>query len=508
MDATVHKLIPKANLAPPAEGGLIVCGDCVEWLQWLPDESIDLCYIAPPFSSYRNYEVIWGNGFEVRAFGDRFSGGVQHYVEWMRERVALIHKKLKPTGSIFLHCDGHASHRLRVMLDDIFGERAYVNEIVWKRQSSHNNAKQGSKHFGRLHDNILFYSKSPSYFFRNLYQTHDSEYVRKAYRHADADGRRYRLDNLTGPGGAAKGNPSYEVMGVTRYWRYTREKMKNLIAEGRIVQSKPGGVPAFKRYLDESKGAPLQDVWTDVEVLQSNSKERLGYPTQKPVALVKRIIECASNEGGVVLDCFGGGGTTAMACVETNRRFITGDVSPVAVKMMSDRLTRSTFQVPFEVKNLARTEEEFKEMDGHAFAAIVCEVQGWKCNERKSGDGGIDGWDGYGYAVQVKNHKSKAGRPDLQRFASAIRSSKGKSNRGVFVSWAFSPEAKEYAAQLKSEEGVTIELLQCKDIFGSLILAPEKAAEIAHLYGERKPSEWGADDSTVVKKKPVRKKAS
>src|SRR4051812_39572983 len=144
----------------------IVCGDNLEWLKDLPDESVDLCYIDPPFFSNRNYEVIWGNGYELRSFGDRFSGGISHYTEWMRPRVELIHEKLKNTGSIFLHCDWHASHRLRCLLDDIFGEEAFVNEIIWQR-------KQGCGpvrgRYSNNHDTILMYAKGKKFTFNRQY---------------------------------------------------------------------------------------------------------------------------------------------------------------------------------------------------------------------------------------------------------------------------------------------------------------------------------------------------
>lgn len=151
----------------------IVCGDNLEWLKWLPDNSVDVCYIDPPFFSNRTYEVIWGNGYETRSFGDRFSGGIGHYIEWMRPRVELIYRKLKPVSAIFLHCDWHAVHRLRCMLEDIFGENSFVNEIYWKRQNSHNDAKHK---FPDIVDTILFFKKG-NFVFKPIYQSHDPEYV-------------------------------------------------------------------------------------------------------------------------------------------------------------------------------------------------------------------------------------------------------------------------------------------------------------------------------------------
>lgn len=459
--SNLHRFIPRANLTPPdKEGGLIVCGDCLEWLKWLPDECVDLCYIDPPFFSKRDYEIIWGNGFEVRSFGDRFSGGVTVYTEWMEERVKLIHSKLKINGSIILHCDWHASHHLRLMLDKVFGEKNFRDEIVW----FYSNKYTGNKKDGvvKQHDLIFRYSKSKEFTFNVM-----------------------KIPTIHG-GRTTSTTKRNRVDG-----RSVKEMKRN--SDGSLVHQTVG----------EKKN--LGSV-VDLPFLNSQAQERLGYPTQKPLQLIRTLISMASDDGDVVLDCFGGGGTTAVACVELNRRFITGDVSPVAVKIMSDRLNRLTIRAPFEIKNLARTELEYRSMDGHAFASILCEAMGWKSNPRRSADGGLDGWDGYGNPVQIKNQKTPTGRPDLQRFYAVIKGDSKK--RGVFVAWEYSRDAREYAATVKRKEGIHIELMECAEAFGSLLLPPEKAAEVAQLYSERKPKEWGNQDSTSVKQKPKRHRAS
>jgi adenine specific DNA methylase Mod len=198
-------------------------------------------------------------------------------------------------------------------MDSIFGVKNFVNEIIWKRQAAHSDSKQGAKHFGRLHDSILFYSKSQGNFAWNQqYIPYTKEYVEEFYGKTDENGRRYGLDDITGPGGAAKGNPKYEFLGVTRYWRYSKERMERMYKEGLIIQTKPGNVPLEKKYLDEMLGVPPQDIWTDIKPV-GTSKERLGYPTQKPVALLERIIKTCSNEGDLILDPFCGCGTTIAA---------------------------------------------------------------------------------------------------------------------------------------------------------------------------------------------------
>lgn len=476
----------KTDMIIDVSQNTLVCGDNLDWLKWIPDESVDLCYIDPPFFSNRNYEIIWGNGCEVRSFGDRFAGGVQHYIEWMRERVRIIHQKLKPTGALFLHCDWHASHRLRVMLDDIFDEANFLAEIVWKRTGAHGS----SSTLGNIHDTIMFYRNSPRFSANKVTVPYGNNYVDKRFSYQDESGRRFASVPLTGagPGPVRRFGSKVLAPPAGRHWTYDQAGIDRIMQEDRVHWTK-GAIPRLKKYLDETEGRALQTLWDDIAVINSQSKERLGYPTQKPIQLVKRIIELASKPNEVVLDCFAGGGTTAAACVELQRRFIVGDVSPVAVRMIAERLNRACFQVPFEIKNLAKTEDGFKEMDGHKFAELICDLNGWAVNSRKSGDGGIDGWDGEGNPIQVKNHaNTAAGRPDIQKFHSAIVSAKKK--RGVFVAWDFARTAREYMAEIKREHDIDIVAKPCQDILGPLVLPPEKQAEIEKLYKERMPPDW------------------
>ena len=176
----------------------------------------------------------------------------------MAVRLLAMRRVLAPTGSIYLHCDDTASHYLKMVMDAIFGQQNYRTEIVWKRTFAHSDTKQGRKQHGRIHDTLLFYTKGDSWTWNPAYTAHDKEYVEKFYKYIEpGTGRRYTLDNLTGPYGAAKGNPYYEVMGVSRYWRYSQERMQHLIDQGRIIQRRPGAVPAYKRYLDEMPGVLL-----------------------------------------------------------------------------------------------------------------------------------------------------------------------------------------------------------------------------------------------------------
>jgi hypothetical protein len=202
----------------------------------------------------------------------------------------------------------------------VYHEIRWNVEIVWKRSSAHSDTKQGRRQHGRVHDLIFFYTKGETWTWNPLYTPYDQSYINAFYKHVEPEtGRCYRLGDVTGPGGAAKGNPKYEVMGVTRYWRYSKEKMEDLIRQGRIVQTSPGAVPAYKRYLDEMPGVPLQDVWTDISPIGAQAQERLGYPTQKPLSFFERIIQTSSDENMVLLDHF-----VAAARRSTRRRSWAG----------------------------------------------------------------------------------------------------------------------------------------------------------------------------------------
>lgn len=265
----------------------------------IKDEAVDLVYLDPPFKSNQDYNILFAerNGSkskaQIKAFEDTWqwdqgaalayqeiveSGGkvsetmqgfmkvlghsdMLAYLSMMAPRLLELQRVMKKTGSIYLHCDPTASHYLKILMDAIFGAANFKTEIIWKRSSAHSDTKQGRKQHGRIHDVILFFTKTDDWVWDQVYTAYDEKYVKQFYKYVEAEtGRRYRLGDLTGPGGKAKGNPQYEVMGVTRYWRYSKEKMDQLIKEGRIVQTNPGAVPAYKRYLDEMPGVGLQDV--------------------------------------------------------------------------------------------------------------------------------------------------------------------------------------------------------------------------------------------------------
>jgi DNA modification methylase len=404
------------------------------------DESVDLIYLDPPFNSKRDYNLLFKSpkGHEsdaqITAFEDSWHWGDQAerefdelvhspntavsemmqalrhflgendmmaYLTMMANRLLELHRVLKPIGSLYLHCDPTASHYLKVVLDGVFGKTSFQNEITWKRSSAHSDAGQGARHFGRITDTIFFYNKSDdASTWHPLYRDYDEKYVERDYRRVDPDGRRYRLDNIQGPGGEKKGNPFYEVMGVSRYWRYSKEKMQALIDAGRIIQTRPGAVPQFKRYLDEGKGMPIQNLWDDVAVINNRADEFLGYPTQKPLALLERIIAASSNEGDVVLDPFCGCGTAVHAAQKLKRKWIGIDITHLAISLIEKRL-KDAFgeKCKFEVHGTPKDEEGARDLmkrkpDG------AYQFQWWACSlvnaqpyqgKKKGADSGIDG---------------------------------------------------------------------------------------------------------------------
>ena len=431
------------------------------------DESVDLIYLDPPFNSNATYNVLFkersgeDSAAQIMAFDDTWHWTIESerayeevvtegpdklgkllqamreflgrndmmaYLTMMAQRLAELHRVLKPTGSMFLHCDPTASHYLKLMLDSIFGATNFRNEIVWKRADSKGNTGQGAKHFARVNDTILFYVKSPNNVFVPQFTPLDPDYVDRFYRYTDENGRRYKLDNMLGPGGAAKGNPEYEVMGVTRFWRYSKARMQELIEQGRVIQTNPGTVPMYKRYLDESQGTPVHTNWTDISFVRGWAKERLNYPTQKPEALLERIINASSNEGDVVLDPFCGCGTAVAVAERLKRRWVGIDVTHLAISLMKHRL-HDTFGtelsdytvigLPQDVASARALAEDSKNDGRYQFEYWALGlVDARPATGKKGADSGVDGYinffdDNSGKAkriiVQVKSGKVNRG---------------------------------------------------------------------------------------------------
>jgi adenine specific DNA methylase Mod len=276
---------------------------------------VDLIYIDPSFDVGADFtmDVPLGDEketvakdqstLEMVAYRDMWGKGTDSYLHMMFERLSLMRELLSERGTIYFHVGWLVSHYVKAILDDIFGRDRFVNQIIWKRQTAHSDTTQGAEHMGRLHDVTFLYTKGEHYTWNMQLTPYDAEYIEKTYKHVEPKTkRRYSLGDITAPGGAFKGNPYYEFLGFTRFWRFSEKRMKELYEEGRIVQQSPGAVPRQKRYLDEMAGVPLQDLWTDIGPVQPEANERQGYDTQKPIALLERIIKVSSYSAPEKLD--------------------------------------------------------------------------------------------------------------------------------------------------------------------------------------------------------------
>ncbi len=344
----------------------IFSNDNLHILRGLDTESVDLIYLDPPFNSNRNYSAPIGSEAAGAAFKDTWTlsdvdnawhgeiadrepalyqaihtaelthgRGMKSYLIMMAVRLLEMKRVLKETGSIYLHCDPTASHYLKMLMDSIFGKDNCRNEIIWQRFSAHNDAKNG---FAKIHDILLFYAASSSTKFNKTYEPYQKEYIEKTYRYKDERGR-YTTSPLQARS-LSGGGYNYIYKGIQDIWKFPLERLKELDETGHIHWPKRGKIPRRKVYLDTAKGVPVKDIITDIKPLTSAHKERVGYPTQKPIALLERIIKASSNEGHIVLDPFCGCATTCVAAERLNRQWIGIDISEKAVELVKIRLEK------------------------------------------------------------------------------------------------------------------------------------------------------------------------
>lgn len=339
----------------------IFWGDNLQVMSHLLKEfrgKVDLIYIDPPFDSKAEYKKTIKlrkktatsdkSSFEEKQYTDLWNN--DDYLQFMYERLCLIRELMSDNSTVYVHCDWHRNSAIRLILDEIFGPEQCHNTISWKRSHAQGNSGQGAKHFGRVTDTILIYSKG-SPIWNSQYLPYDEATIARDYKHVDPEnGEKYRLMPVDGPGGAAKGNPYYEFLGVSGYWRYAEKTMQELYDKGEIILSSTGRSLSRKRYLKDAKGTPITDWWDDVSRISPTSTERLDYPTQKPEALIERIISTSSNEGDIVFDCFMGSGTTQAVASKLNRRFIGADINLGSIQTTTKRL--ATNNVSFEVFNV------------------------------------------------------------------------------------------------------------------------------------------------------------
>ena len=353
---------------------------------------IDLIYIDPPFNTGENFnfnnEVKIGDSTyekelpvnERLTYTDTWSRGLDSFLDMLYPRIQLMRRLLSEKGSIYVHCDWRVNAYIRLILDEIFGIGNFVNEITWKRaQTVKGNVGQGSKFLGANTETIFLYRKGDQQQFNSLFLPYSEEYIETFFKYRDpGTNRRYRLTSMIGPGGGSKGNPFYEVMGVTRYWRYSQKTMDELINAGLVIQTSPGAVPQKKQYLDEGLGVPLQTLWEDITSLSASSQERTQYPTQKPEKLLSRIIEMSSNQGDLVADFFCGSGTTGAVAEKLGRRWILSDISKTAIQVTRSRLVNENTN-PFIIENLGNYQRQLvyaKEVNLRQMYVIILKLYG------------------------------------------------------------------------------------------------------------------------------------
>ncbi len=388
------------------EHGVIYCDDNIQRLALLPRESVDLIYLDPPFFSNRHYEVIWGDEAEIRSFEDRWEGGIQVYVSWMRERVLEMHRVLKNTGSFYLHCDWHAVHYLKQMCDEVFGEQHFQNEVIWYYRG----AGVSPRRWARRHDNILFYSKGKEW-------TFNVDPVREEYAQA------------------------------------TKERFKHYIGNVRGDQD-------FGLQTLNPKGKHPDDVW-EISIVAPSARDRLGYPTQKPEELMRRIILASSNPGDLVLDPFAGCGTTLVVAHEQGRRWIGIDISPTAVNLMRRRMGK-VGATNVRLVNMPTTEPQLRSLKPFEFQNWVIQRFNGTYSPRKSGDMGIDGRSFFNhFPIQVKQSEH-VGRNVVDNFETAVE--RDGREQGYIVAFSFTRGAYEEAARAKAQGKVAIELVTVADL--------------------------------------------
>lgn len=423
-------------------GSRLYYGDNLEVLRAdVRDESVDLVYLDPPFNSNMRYNLVFkstkGQGADasIQAFDDSWTWGeasqsalldiaggtnrqlqvmmeamhsaigenpLMAYLAMMAVRLVELHRVLKPTGSLYLHCDPTAGHYLKLVLDAVFGAENFRNEIIWKRTFAHGNVSRG---YGDVTDAIYFYSKTKGFTWNQLYTRMSAAKADKVYAQSDPDGRRWQSVTLRNP--SVRPNLQYPYTarnGVTYQphpngWSCNIERMQRYDAENRLhFPTRESGSLRLKMYEDESQGARLQSLWDDIPPLSANAQERLGYPTQKPRALLERIIAASSSPGDVVLDPFCGCGTAVDAAQKLDRKWIGIDVTHIAIGMIEDRMRSGYPGIAFETIGVPRdlaSAERLAEEDPHQFQQWVSWQVGGFPREKKGGDKGVDGWFNY-----------------------------------------------------------------------------------------------------------------
>jgi adenine-specific DNA-methyltransferase len=481
---------------------------------------IDLIYIDPPFDVGADFTMDVPIGdeketvgkdqstLEMVAYRDMWGKGTDSYLHMMYERLTLMKELLSEKGSIYVHCDFRVNSHLRLILEDLFGSHNFVNEIVWKRSDAKGDATQGSKHYSRVQDTILYFKKTESVTWNPLYVPLSDDYVSGFYRYKDADGRRWKMENMLGPGGTAKGNPSYEVMGVTRAWRYSKERMQKLIDAGLVIQTNPGTVPMQKKYLDESKGSQVGTWWEDISMLRGWSHEKLGYNTQKPEALLERIIKAGSDEGDLVADFFCGSGTTGAVAERLGRRWIMSDLGRFAIHTSRKRLIELQRKLhdegqpyrAFDVYNLGRYERQWwqkERLQGADEEHRKVVLGFYKAELLPNPTQYLHGRKGRAL-VYVDGIDSLLTQDEVRAVAKAAREAGAK--EAHCLSWDFEMDLRLICHEVEASEGVQMKLIPIpREIMEKNRTSPPPFLEVAVLEAEPINRKDGSVDIKLTK---------
>jgi len=421
----------------------IYCGDCKDVLAKFPNECVDLIYADPPFFSNQQYEIIWRDGYELRAFEDRWKGGILNYVEWMKERLEQCYRVLKLDGAMYLHCDWHASHYLKIRMDDIFGRENFRNEISVKRIRKNVHEYERVKKLNVAFDSILFYAKSNEHTIKPPMR----EEHKPARWHAfDANGLRTGMD--------------YDLFGHKPpqggHWRWTKERAEKAIKEGKLRANPKTGRPEY--LIPASTHVILTSVWDDINAYSFKS----GYPTEKSEELLERIIEISSEPMNVVLDPFCGCGTAIVVAQKRGRRWIGIDVSPTACDLMERRMRK--LGVSANMMGMPLSEEDLRKIAPFDFQNWIVKRLFGRVSTRKSSDMGIDGYTFEGVPIQVKQ-SDDIGRNVIDNFETAIR--RRKVTKGIIVAFSFGKGANEEIARAKLYDNIEIKAITVKELLKS-----------------------------------------
>jgi adenine-specific DNA-methyltransferase len=484
---------------------------------------IDLIYIDPPFDVGADFTMDLPLGeekdtvekdqstLEMVAYRDMWGKGTDSYLHFVWERLVLLKELLAAEGTIFCHIGQNVSHLVRSLMDDVFGSNNFINQFIWKRTFAHGDSGQGAKHCGRLHDVVIAYAKGENYVWNDLFNKYDPEYTETFYKHVEPKtNRQYALASTTAPGGAGKGNPSYEFLGVTRFWRFSKNRMEEMYRQGLVVQTSPGSVPRRKLYLDEALGVPLQDIWTDIPPVQGAALESMTYATQKPEKLLERILQLATTDGALVADLFCGSGTTGAVAERLGRRWIMADLGRFAIHTSRKRLIDLQRKLhdegkpyrAFDVYNLGRYErqwwqkEQLKGADDEHRKVVLGFYKAELLNSASSPL--LHGRKGPAL-VHVDSIDSVFSRVELRDVARAAKEAGAKQIN--CLAWEFEMDLRLEAHSLQAELGIEIHLLRIPREIMEKNRKEVTFFEVATLEAEPVYQKNGKDKSVDLKLK-------